>query len=130
MLNFYFKLWFSQLSGNGLKDCTILSGYYISYIRATKKVSTILCPEQIFAFLYDVYIRSVVLGVSKKSLSSKYGGALISSRVIYQTPNILSYFNCKLRRKMSVEIIEQDKFIKQVFLSTEFQKISYTLLMF
>lgn len=130
MLNFYFKLWFSQLSGNGSKDCTILSGYYISYIRATKKVSTILCPEQIFAFLYDVYIGSVVLGVSKKSLRSKYGGALISSRIIYQTPNILSYFNCKLRRKMSVEIIEQDKFIKQVFLSTEFQKISYTLLMF
>ena len=31
---------------------------------------------------------------------------------------------------MSVEIIEQDKLIEQVFLSTEFQKISYTLLMF
>lgn len=31
---------------------------------------------------------------------------------------------------MSVEIIEQDKLIKQVFLSTEFQKTSYTLLMF
>lgn len=102
---------------------------YILYT-SNKKGITILCPEQIFAFLYDVYIRSVVLGVSKKSLSSKYGGALISSRIIYQTPNILSYFNCKLRRKMSVEIIEQDKLIKQVFLSTEFQKISYTLLMF
>ena len=99
---------------------------YILYT-SNKKGITILCPEQIFAFLYDVYIRSVVLGVSKKSLSSKYGGALISSRIIYQTPNILSYFNCKLRRKMSVEIIEQDKLIKQVFLSTEFQKISYTL---